>query len=114
MKGFDISDNEFAKSHARYMIGGSTAVENERVFRFGQFSGGVFQSKCRSDISPEFPERPNALRKFLLGIQQEWNISLFHYRNHGAGMYRHFSGDILLIVFRRPREGPSWHSGSSI
>ena len=35
MKGSDISDNEFAKSHARYMIGGSPAIPNERVFRFG-------------------------------------------------------------------------------
>ncbi len=33
-----------------------------------------------------FPERPGALRKFLVGLQQGWNISLFHYRNHGAGM----------------------------
>ncbi|KAF8893787.1 tryptophan synthase beta subunit-like PLP-dependent enzyme [Infundibulicybe gibba] len=68
MKGYDISDNEMAKSHARYMIGGCQSVTNERVFRF------------------EFPERPGALRKFLLGLQQGWNISLFHYRNHGAGM----------------------------
>jgi hypothetical protein len=33
----------------------------------------------------EFPERPGALRKFLLGLHERWNISLFHYRNHGAG-----------------------------
>lgn len=33
----------------------------------------------------EFPERPGALRKFLLGLHAGWNISLFHYRNHGAG-----------------------------
>ncbi|KAG7098595.1 hypothetical protein E1B28_000520 [Marasmius oreades] len=67
MKGFDISDNEMAKSHARYMVGGSQFVPNERVFRF------------------EFPERPNALRNFLIGLKTDWNISLFHYRNHGAG-----------------------------
>jgi len=34
----------------------------------------------------EFPERPGALRKFLLGLRIDWNISLFHYRNHGSGM----------------------------
>lgn len=36
-------------------------------------------------VNAEFPERPGALRKFLLGMQTKWNISLFHYRNHGAG-----------------------------
>ena len=40
MKGSDISDNEFAKSHARYMIGGSPAVPNERIFRFGMYLSG--------------------------------------------------------------------------
>ncbi|KAF9465046.1 tryptophan synthase beta subunit-like PLP-dependent enzyme [Collybia nuda] len=69
MKGYDISDDEMAKSHARYMIGGCQQVPHERVFRF------------------EFPERPGALRSFLLGLQQGWNISLFHYRNHGAGSF---------------------------
>ncbi|KAG6897905.1 hypothetical protein C0992_009389 [Termitomyces sp. T32_za158] len=67
MKGYDLSDDELAKSHARYMVGGCQAVPDERIFRF------------------EFPERPNALRSFLLGLHQGWNISLFHYRNHGAG-----------------------------
>ncbi|KAJ7084428.1 tryptophan synthase beta subunit-like PLP-dependent enzyme [Mycena belliarum] len=74
MIGFDISDNEMAKSHARYMIGGSQVVPNERVLRF------------------EFPERPGALRKFLLGLQQGWNISLFHYRNHGADLGKVLAG----------------------
>ncbi|KAI0798469.1 tryptophan synthase beta subunit-like PLP-dependent enzyme [Irpex lacteus] len=67
MKGHDISDDELAKSHARYMVGGRMKVPNERIFRF------------------EFPERPGALRRFLEGIRSGWNISLFHYRNHGAG-----------------------------
>ncbi|KAI0047755.1 threonine dehydratase I, partial [Auriscalpium vulgare] len=66
MTGHDISDDEMAKSHARYMIGGASDVPNERIFRF------------------EFPERPNALRKFLSSLRMGWNISLFHYRNHGA------------------------------
>ncbi|KAH7914155.1 tryptophan synthase beta subunit-like PLP-dependent enzyme [Hygrophoropsis aurantiaca] len=74
MTGFDISDDEMAKSHARYMVGGCQIVPNERLFRF------------------EFPERPSALRKFLSGIHQGWNISLFHYRNHGADMGKVLAG----------------------
>ncbi|KAJ3735739.1 tryptophan synthase beta subunit-like PLP-dependent enzyme [Lentinula guzmanii] len=74
MKGHDISDNELAKSHGRYMIGGSQPVSNERIFRF------------------EFPERPNALRNFLVGIRNDWNISLFHYRNHGADIGKVLAG----------------------
>ncbi|KAL6300496.1 tryptophan synthase beta subunit-like PLP-dependent enzyme [Sparassis latifolia] len=74
MKGFDISDDEMSKTHARYMIGGRQNVSNERVFRF------------------EFPERPGALRKFLLGLQSDWNISLFHYRNHGADLGKVLAG----------------------
>ncbi|KAF9450437.1 threonine ammonia-lyase [Macrolepiota fuliginosa MF-IS2] len=74
MKGFDISDDELAKSHARYMIGGPHAVPNERIFRFA------------------FPERPGALRKFLTGLHQGWNISLFHYRNHGGDLGKVLAG----------------------
>ncbi|KAG5342689.1 Threonine dehydratase, mitochondrial [Termitomyces sp. J132] len=74
MKGYDISDDELAKSHARYMVGGCQVVSDERIFRF------------------EFPERPNALRSFLLGLHQGWNISLFHYRNHGADLGRVLAG----------------------
>ncbi|KAL0956577.1 hypothetical protein HGRIS_002715 [Hohenbuehelia grisea] len=74
MKGFDVSDNEMAKSHGRYMIGGCQAVPNERLFRF------------------EFPERPGALRNFLLKLHKGWNISLFHYRNHGADLGKVLAG----------------------
>ncbi|KAF8973233.1 threonine ammonia-lyase [Flammula alnicola] len=74
MKGFDISDDEMAKSHVRYMIGGCQKVANERIFRFA------------------FPERPGALRKFLLGLHHGWNISLFHYRNHGADLGKVLAG----------------------
>ncbi|KAF7288696.1 Threonine dehydratase [Mycena chlorophos] len=74
MIGFDISDNEMAKSHARYMIGGSQTVPNERVLRF------------------EFPERPGALRSFLLGLRQTWNITMFHYRNHGSDLGKVLAG----------------------
>ncbi|TFK21976.1 threonine ammonia-lyase [Coprinopsis marcescibilis] len=74
MKGYDISDDECAKSHVRYMVGGRQHVPNERVVRF------------------EFPERPGALRKFLVSLRQGWNISLFHYRNHGADLGRVLAG----------------------
>ncbi|KAH9972463.1 tryptophan synthase beta subunit-like PLP-dependent enzyme [Lactifluus volemus] len=75
MKGLDISDDEMAKSHARYMIGGASDVANERIFRF------------------EFPERPGALRKFLSSLRNMgWNISLFHYRNHGADLGKVLAG----------------------
>lgn len=67
----DMTDNEMAKSHVRYMVGGHTdGVTNEILFRF------------------EFPERPGALLQFLTCIGQRWNISLFHYRNHGAAYGR--------------------------
>jgi threonine dehydratase len=63
----DFTDNEMAKLHIRYMVGGhAPQVEDERLFRF------------------EFPERPGALLRFLTRIGKRWNISLFHYRNHGA------------------------------
>lgn len=62
----DMSDNEVAKLHVRYMIGGHARLDDERLFRF------------------EFPERPGALLKFLHAIGTRWNISLFHYRNHGS------------------------------
>jgi len=63
----DLTRNELAKLHIRHMVGGhADAVSNERVFRF------------------EFPERPGALFNFLNQLGGRWNISMFHYRNHGA------------------------------
>jgi len=63
----DLTDNEVAKLHVRHMVGGRvTGLKNEMIFRF------------------EFPERPGALLKFLEGLNDAWNITLFHYRNHGA------------------------------
>jgi threonine dehydratase len=71
----DLSDNEMAKLHVRHMVGGRSAgVRNERLFRF------------------EFPERPGALLEFLNAIGTNWNISLFHYRNHGADYGRILAG----------------------
>jgi len=71
----DMTDNEMAKLHVRYMVGGrGNGVENERLFRF------------------EFPERPGALLRFLNHMGERWNISLFHYRNHGAAYGRVLAG----------------------
>lgn len=70
-----LMDNELAKLHLRHMVGGkSTEVQNERLFRF------------------EFPERPGALLEFLTQLAGRWNISLFHYRNHGAAYGRVLAG----------------------
>ncbi|MGB0723679.1 MAG: threonine ammonia-lyase, biosynthetic [Gammaproteobacteria bacterium] len=66
----DLTDNEMAKLHVRYMVGGRARVEDERLYRF------------------EFPERPGALLNFLTHMARGWNISLFHYRNHGADFGR--------------------------
>ena len=63
----DLTGNDLAKEHVRYMVGGrSPLAQNERLLRF------------------VFPERPGALMKFLSLMQPSWNISLFHYRNQGA------------------------------
>jgi len=67
----DMTDNETAKLHIRYMVGGhAPQAVNERLYRF------------------VFPERPGALLDFLSGLSRGWNISLFHYRNHGAAYGR--------------------------
>ncbi|WP_324711427.1 threonine ammonia-lyase, biosynthetic [Pseudomonas citronellolis] len=71
----DLTDNEAAKLHIRHMVGGrAPQVEQERLFRF------------------EFPERPGALFNFLERLGGRWNISLFHYRNHGAADGRVLAG----------------------
>ncbi len=63
----DLSDNEMAKLHVRHLVGGhAPGIKDEILFRF------------------EFPERPGALMNFLNRMNHSWNISLFHYRNHGA------------------------------
>ena len=72
----DMSDNEVAKLHLRHMVGGSSpqSIEDERLYRF------------------EFPERPGALMDFLMATGDQWNISLFHYRNHGSDYGRVLAG----------------------
>lgn len=78
---WDLSDNEMAKNHLRHMIGGTAPdLADERLFRF------------------QFPERPGALRKFLTELGARWNISLFHYRNHGAAYGR------VLAAFQVPHD----------
>ncbi|MDH5287009.1 MAG: threonine ammonia-lyase, biosynthetic [Betaproteobacteria bacterium] len=67
IEAIDLTDNEMAKLHVRHLVGGhAPAAEHEILYRF------------------EFPERPGALMKFLDSMSAGWNISLFHYRNHGA------------------------------
>lgn len=71
----DMTDNEVAKLHIRYMVGGRVeGLADELLYRF------------------EFPERPGALLKFLEGLRLDWNISLFHYRNHGSDYGRVLAG----------------------
>ena len=71
----DMTDNELAKLHVRYMIGGHPGgLANEMLFRF------------------EFPERPGALLRFLEAVGSHWNITLFHYRNHGSDAGRVVAG----------------------
>jgi len=76
----DLSDNEMAKLHVRHMVGGRAPfAKDELLYRF------------------EFPERPGALMKFLENMRSDWNISLFHYRNHGADYGR------VLVGIQVPR-----------
>jgi len=84
----DLTDNEMAKLHIRYMVGGRCElVDNERLIRF------------------EFPERPGALLRFLNRIGKQWNISLFHYRNHGAAY-----GRVLVGVQIPEKDSPQFQT----
>jgi threonine dehydratase len=81
LKTLDLSDNEMAKWHVRHMVGGRAPfAKNELLYRF------------------EFPERPGALMRFLDSMRSDWNISLFHYRNHGADYGR------VLVGIQVPKE----------
>jgi threonine dehydratase len=89
--GYEVSDlthDELAKTHVRHMVGGlGQGVQNEVLYTF------------------EFPERPGALLQFLTSLGGRWNISLFHYRNHGAGFGR------VLCGFEVPRaERPAFEA----
>ena len=83
-KTLDLSDDEMAKLHVRHLVGGHAPVgargaRGELLYRF------------------EFPERPGALMKFLSSMRTDWNISLFHYRNHGSDTGR------VLVGMQVPR-----------
>lgn len=82
----DLTDNEMAKLHIRHLVGGHAPLaDNEVIYRF------------------EFPERPGALMNFLNSMSHDWNISLFHYRNHGADY-----GRILVGIQVPSKEKPSF------
>jgi threonine dehydratase len=84
----DMTDNELAKLHIRYMVGGRVeGLAEEMLYRF------------------EFPERPGALLKFLEGMRSDWNISLFHYRNHGSDY-----GRVLAGIQVPPAERDAFHA----
>jgi threonine dehydratase len=83
LKTLDLSGNEMAKWHVRHMVGGRAPAKNEVLYRF------------------EFPERPGALMRFLSSMRSDWNISLFHYRNHGADYGR------VLVGIQVPRDETS-------
>ncbi|KJV05092.1 threonine ammonia-lyase, biosynthetic [Methylocucumis oryzae] len=96
-QGFGITDmtaNELAKEHIRYMVGGHAPCElNEVIY------------------SIEFPERPGALASFLSELGGRWNISLFHYRNHGAAFGKVLMGLQLPASERKTFEHCLEHSG---
>ncbi len=82
----DLSTNEMAKLHVRHLVGGrAPSLKGELLYRF------------------EFPERPGALMNFLKTMGPDWNITLFHYRNHGAD-----SGRVLVGMQVPPREKPAF------
>ncbi|MBU6142569.1 MAG: threonine ammonia-lyase, biosynthetic [Betaproteobacteria bacterium] len=97
-KTLDLTDDELGKLHLRHMVGGRSALaKKERLFRF------------------EFPERPGALMRFLSSMHPDWNISLFHYRNHGADYGRILVGiqvpddsDRALEAFLSQLGYPHW------
>ncbi|ALG67059.1 threonine ammonia-lyase, biosynthetic [Beggiatoa leptomitoformis] len=99
----DMTDNEMAKLHIRHLVGGrAQSVANERLYRF------------------EFPERPSALLHFLTLMGHRWNISLFHYRNHGAAEGRVLVGiqvaDTELDEFKaflQKLAYPSWEEANN-
>ncbi len=80
----DLTDSEIAKLHIRYMVGGhASGLKDEVLYRF------------------QFPERPGALLKFLTSMGKRWNISLFHYRNHGADYGRVLAGIQVPVESRK-------------
>jgi threonine dehydratase len=89
----DLSDNELAKLHLRHMVGGRLPASAGPVLAQGEELLYRF----------EFPEKPGALMAFVNALQASWNISIFHYRNHGADV-----GRIVVGVQVPPAERPQW------
>jgi threonine dehydratase len=86
LNAIDLTNNEMAKLHVRHLVGGrAPEAVNEVLYRF------------------EFPERPGALMRFLESMSRGWNISLFHYRNHGADY-----GRVLVGIQVPEKEKPSF------
>jgi threonine dehydratase len=86
LQAIDLTDNEMAKLHVRHLVGGHAPLAiHELLYRF------------------EFPERPGALMKFLNNMSHGWNISLFHYRNHGTDY-----GRVLVGIQVPPKEKPAF------
>ena len=91
----DLSNNELAKLHLRHMVGGRLPVSAGDAASQGQELLYRF----------EFPERPGALMRFLASLHPDWNISIFHYRNHGADV-----GRIVVGVQVPPAELDDWQT----
>jgi threonine dehydratase len=87
MEAVDLSGDELAKSHIRYLVGGQSGVQDERLYSF------------------EFPERPGALVKFLTTLRPDQNISLFHYRNHGGDVGKVLAGIQCPEIQKEELEG---------
>jgi len=104
LPALDLSDNEVAKLHLRHLVGGhAPQATNELIYRF------------------EFPEKPGALMNFLETMGHDWNISLFHYRNHGAdygrvlvGMQVPPSDRVAFKVFLDQLGYPYWDESNNL
>ena len=103
LNSIDLTHNEMAKLHLRHLVGGrAPQAEHEVVYRF------------------EFPEKPGALMKFLDNMGQDWNISLFHYRNHGADVGRVLVGmqvppqqQLEFTIFLQKLGYPYWDESNN-
>ncbi|MGL6133125.1 MAG: threonine ammonia-lyase, biosynthetic, partial [Prochlorococcaceae cyanobacterium] len=91
----DLSANELAKLHLRHMVGGRLPASAAPALKQGEELLYRF----------EFPEKPGALMAFVNALQASWNISIFHYRNHGADV-----GRIVVGVQVPPTERQQWQA----
>ncbi|MCP9774488.1 threonine ammonia-lyase, biosynthetic [Cyanobium sp. WAJ14-Wanaka] len=99
----DLSNNELAKLHLRHMVGGRLPAS---ALKAAGTEGGNGEGHSEELLYRfAFPERPGALMAFLTSLHPNWNISIFHYRNHGADV-----GRIVVGVQVPPAERPQWLS----